>query len=128
MADIDHFKAVNDTYGHQKGDEAIVFVANQLKQVFKSYLVARFGGEEYCVIGELSSAEQILDLCETFREAVEQNALTETGVAFTVSVGLNIGGADLENAIFLADEALYAAKENGRNQVVNQSPKLSALG
>lgn len=121
MADIDHFKKVNDTHGHQKGDEAIVFVANQLKQVFKPYLVARFGGEEYCVIGELSSAEQILALCESFRQVVEQKALAETGVAFTVSVGLNFGGVDLENAIFLADEALYAAKENGRNQVVNRS-------
>lgn len=117
MADIDHFKNVNDTYGHQKGDEAIVFTAKTLKTCFEKYAVARFGGEEFCVLGEAQSVEQISALCEDFRSQIESSSLKETDVSFTVSLGVSFEGKSLDEAIHSADVALYFSKENGRNQV-----------
>ncbi|NPA71563.1 MAG: diguanylate cyclase [Gammaproteobacteria bacterium] len=120
MADIDHFKKVNDTLGHQKGDEAILFVAQTLSVVFSNYLVARFGGEEFCVMGETEDATEIETLCERVRCTVEREALIKTEAQFTLSIGLTYSGDTLEKAINQADAALYSAKENGRNQVTVQ--------
>lgn len=121
MADIDHFKAVNDTHGHQKGDEAIQFTAAHLQKIFSPYLVARFGGEEFCVFGTGAAEQDVAVLCERFRQAVAAQSQSDTGVHFTVSIGLSFQGDSLENAILHADSALYEAKENGRNRLVISS-------
>ena len=120
MADIDHFKLVNDNHGHQKGDEAIVYTAQQIQQVFPNHLVARFGGEEFCILGEVEDASEIEALCETLRATIENESLDSTGVAFTISLGLTYSGQDLEEAVFKADKALYRAKESGRNQIATE--------
>lgn len=117
MADIDYFKAVNDTHGHQKGDDAIIFVAQQIKNTFKDSLVARFGGEEFCVLGEVADASEIEILSEQLRALVEAQSAQSAGVPFTISLGLTYSGNDLEEALFKADKALYRSKESGRNQV-----------
>ncbi len=117
MADIDHFKLVNDNHGHQKGDDAIVYTAQQIQQTFADHLVARFGGEEFCILGEVEDASEIEALCETLRATIEKGSLTTTGVPFTISLGLTYSGKDLEEAVSKADKALYRAKESGRNQV-----------
>lgn len=117
MADIDHFKAVNDNHGHQKGDEAIIFTSQQVQSTFNEHLVARFGGEEFCVIGKVEDATETEALCEQLRSRIEQESGNITGVNFTISIGLTYSGNSLEEAISKADAALYQSKENGRNRI-----------
>jgi len=118
MADIDYFKLVNDTHGHLKGDEAITFTAQLFKKCFKGYTVARFGGEEFCVLGKLEDKASIMQLCEDFRVQVETTSEANVGVLMTTSIGIAFKGTSLEKAIHFADSALYIAKERGRNQLV----------
>lgn len=120
MADIDHFKAVNDTHGHQKGDEAIVFTAHSLQTIFADYLVARFGGEEFCVFGAIEDTSEVEALCEKLRHTIETESETQTGVKFTISQGMTFSGNDLDDAVSKADKALYQSKETGRNKVTTQ--------
>lgn len=121
MADIDHFKKVNDSYGHQVGDQAITFTAAYLQSVFSKSLVARFGGEEFIVFGECESREKVLSLCESFRQEVEIQSYASVEVELTVSQGVAFSGETLDKVIAAADEALYEAKSGGRNQVVAAS-------
>lgn len=120
MADIDHFKAVNDTYGHQKGDEAIQFTAHSLKTIFADYLVARFGGEEFCVFGAIEDTDEVEALTEKLRHTIETESETQTGVKFTISQGMTFSGETLDDAVSKADKALYQSKESGRNKVTAQ--------
>lgn len=117
MGDIDHFKNVNDTYGHQKGDEAIIFTANCIQDTFSDYLVARFGGEEFCVFGQVEDTSEIEALCETLRQTIETESENQTGVSFTISQGVTYSGDTLDDAISKADKALYQSKESGRNKL-----------
>lgn len=118
MADIDHFKNVNDTYGHQVGDDAIVFTANQLKSYFDDCYVARFGGEEFCILG-LGDKENVLTQCDQLRKKIEQESQSQSGAPFTLSQGVTFGFDSLEQGIAQADSKLYEAKETGRNKVVS---------
>ncbi len=117
MADIDYFKLVNDNHGHQKGDDAIVYTAQKIQQTFSKHLVTRFGGEEFCILGQVEDASEIEALCENLRATIENDSLNETGVPFTISLGLTYSGQDLEEAVSKADKALYRSKESGRNQI-----------
>lgn len=117
LIDIDFFKRINDRYGHPKGDEAIRFTAKMLSQHFSDYIVGRFGGEEFIVIGAHPDRSMIAGLAENFRHAIEQESEIELGVHFTVSMGLAFEGENLEQMIALADQRLYHAKDKGRNQV-----------
>jgi diguanylate cyclase (GGDEF)-like protein/PAS domain S-box-containing protein len=121
--DIDHFKKVNDTYGHQVGDECLKAVADRLNSKVRSIdTLARTGGEEFvALIGGLASAtdaEMIAqDLLQLFGTPLQ---LPERELAVTVSIGLALfpnDGYDAETLYKRADEALYAAKRNGRNRV-----------
>ncbi|MGR5251053.1 sensor domain-containing diguanylate cyclase [Vibrio astriarenae] len=125
LIDVDFFKPYNDHYGHVQGDEALKAVAHCLRDVSNdmSKLLARFGGEEFCVV--LSSEQPILveAIAETYRRAVEELAIvhefSDIHDVLTISLGaVSITSDDLEQqqAIFrCADEALYHAKSLGRN-------------
>ncbi len=121
MIDIDNFKNINDTYGHDVGDIAIKEIKTLLdKHLRSSDLVARFGGEEYCILLERITLEDAQALFEKIRAAFEANTIDAHGttIAYTISIGVYYGLCeDLEHMIKRSDEALYTSKENGRNQV-----------
>ena len=121
MIDIDHFKKINDTYGHHVGDKAIKAVAKVLDSAFKSSdLVARFGGEEFCVLTPNLPDEKVHETFDQVREAIASIEIKDgdTAVRFTASIGVStILGSGLEDMLGIADDMLYRAKENGRNQI-----------
>lgn len=128
LVDIDHFKAYNDLYGHQAGDDALKRVAEVIASCAQRPLdfAARFGGEEFALVLYGSAQELGGEIPETLRRSVEEeeipHAESTTGPWLTVSVGVAIvspgNERSLAGAIQLADEALYQAKEEGRNRVV----------
>ncbi len=122
MIDIDKFKNINDTYGHDVGDIAIKGVKHILDDILRdSDLMARFGGEEFCVLLENISLEDTKKLFERIRDAFEKNVIKidELEISYTVSIGICYGINDsLQEMIRISDEALYDAKENGRNKVI----------
>jgi len=121
MLDIDKFKNINDTYGHDIGDIAIKEVANILKSNLKETdLMARFGGEEFCVLLENRTQEEVKELFEKIRKAFEDNIIeTENHkIQYTTSIGIFYGIDDsLEAMIKKSDDGLYYCKNNGRNQI-----------
>ena len=123
MLDIDHFKKVNDTYGHPAGDEVIKAVARTLERSFprQDDIVARFGGEEFAVICQQADNSIAVMLGERARKAVEEIKVTTTAgeVSPTISVGyaLLTGEDTPETLLSRADSALYQAKRSGRNCV-----------
>ncbi|NOQ32330.1 MAG: diguanylate cyclase [Helicobacteraceae bacterium] len=122
MIDIDHFKTINDTYGHDIGDLALKEAANILKHNLRtSDLLARFGGEEFCILLDRSSQEQSKEIVENLRQKVEENVVKsgDITIKYTISIGLCYGKyKNAEEMIKHADDALYIAKHNGRNRVV----------
>ncbi|MEO1938638.1 MAG: diguanylate cyclase [Sulfurimonas sp.] len=124
MLDIDHFKQVNDTYGHDVGDKVIVTLADILRSSTNPQdVVARFGGEEFCVVLKNINRYSALDILERIRQTVESytvDAGKRQFVNFTISIGAVIHKEenDLEESINEADMCLYKAKNGGRNQVV----------
>lgn len=127
LIDIDHFKALNDTRGHQRGDEYLVAVARELGRIARAEadIAARYGGEEFAVILPETSAGEAAAIAERVRGAVAELRLphpasTAAGV-LTVSIGVSTGTAEHpaspEILIGAADQALYRAKGNGRNCV-----------
>jgi diguanylate cyclase (GGDEF)-like protein/PAS domain S-box-containing protein len=123
MLDIDHFKAVNDNYGHSVGDQVIKMVVDKLMQVTRpTDLVGRYGGEEFCVILPGSVAAKAMAVAESMRLAVlSASTVTSSGeLKITASFGVAcLVGQLVEASQFVdrADQALYDAKENGRNLV-----------
>ncbi len=126
MIDIDFFKKVNDTYGHQAGDSVIRVLADELKKVFsdeKRYSVARFGGEEFIVISSGSAQDgDYIEKIEALRKNIESFSVESEGknIKFTISIGVALHNDEknLEHMIKDADDCLYIAKENGRNRIV----------
>ncbi len=131
MFDIDHFKKVNDTYGHQAGDEAIRQVSRVLREnLRKTDVAGRYGGEEFGVILGNTDAENAIIFCERVRNQVQAIVVKHEGqeIKFTVSLGISQANPDTENYkawLEQADQALYAAKQGGRNQTIVYSPKNS---
>jgi diguanylate cyclase (GGDEF)-like protein len=121
LIDIDHFKSVNDTYGHDAGDEVLVQVAQLLKQVFKGFTVARYGGEEFIVSIQNVNLALTLKYFEKFRKLISETAFKIPERSLSISVSLGVAQLADENLITLinrADTALYEAKDNGRNRVI----------
>ena len=121
MTDIDHFKSINDTFGHGAGDAVLVGVASILKQTCrKEDIVTRYGGEEFVVVLPDSPAAAALDCAERIRKAIEENVFPEIDRKVTVSLGVTLfAPTDTEDSfIGRADAALYEAKASGRNRVV----------
>ena len=125
MLDIDHFKRVNDQYGHQAGDEALKCVVDSLLETLRREdLLVRYGGEEFCVLLPGVPLDQATLLAERARAAVESAGFSFRGkeIPLTISVGVALfirdGAEDIERLVSRADEALYSAKAAGRNRVV----------
>lgn len=121
MLDIDHFKKVNDTFGHDVGDVALKTIANILKIYFPNEVVTRFGGEEFCIQSSQSYDDFITRL-EQMRQRVEKTTITHKEHQFhiTISIGASSVNDVLENQIREADSYLYQAKANGRNQLISR--------
>lgn len=121
LLDVDMFKSYNDTFGHQAGDEVLKEVARVLQHEARlSDVVARYGGEEFVIILPETGADEAIQVAERMRAALEANTWRERPVtaSFGVSTFLN-GNLSVEAMVKSADEALYVAKENGRNRVVH---------
>jgi len=125
MVDIDHFKIINDNYGHAIGDEAIRMVTDILNHHCENEdaIIGRYGGEEFCLVLPDSDAEIAVDIAEHLRQSIQKisNGFCEEGVSITASFGVAFNAekmTDGSKMIDLADKALYAAKESGRNKVI----------
>ncbi len=131
MVDIDYFKIVNDTYGHDAGDTVIRFVAKLLQETVRaSDWVVRFGGEEFLVVLVDTPAEAALPVAEKIRSRLETAEIalpTGETIRKTLSIGVADFPADADGfwqVVKFADVALYHAKESGRNRVVRFTPDL----
>lgn len=132
MADIDHFKRFNDTYGHPCGDEALIAVSDTLRRVGRTAdIVARYGGEEFALLLPETDLEKAQIVAERARQCVESLALPK--IEGSPSLTLSLGVAQLSEQDLLssgakevlmrrADAALYRAKRSGRNLVCLESP------
>lgn len=123
LLDIDHFKRVNDTWGHLVGDQVLKGVVDRVQEQVREYdLLGRFGGEEFILLSRQTTLFKARALAERIRRAVEAEAFeTEAGHAIpvTVSIGLTLAtsGESRSTVIERADRAVYQAKGNGRNRV-----------
>lgn len=123
LIDIDHFKAINDRFGHGVGDRVLKAVAKTLSAACAPHEVARWGGEEFLVLFDGVSGEEARVIVEAARETLESRKLkvreTDDDVgALTFSAGIaDVGEGDADSAMALADERMYRAKDEGRNRV-----------
>jgi len=133
MLDIDFFKRVNDTYGHQAGDRVLQNIARVLNETTRpGDVVARYGGEEFAIILPEADTDEAMAIAQRLREAVETSWFDAPGsmrIAVTVSLGCATRaahGASPEELVHLADKSLYLAKQQGRNRVVSAHERSSA--
>jgi diguanylate cyclase (GGDEF)-like protein len=126
IADLDHFKAVNDTYGHLAGDAALAAAAGILRRQLRPYdLIGRFGGEEFSILlpdtGAAEAAQVAWRLCRSLADEPVPGAHGDDALHITASVGVAVTGQpaerDLTDLLAAADAALYEAKHAGRNTV-----------
>jgi diguanylate cyclase (GGDEF)-like protein len=120
IVDIDHFKRFNDRYGHARGDQVLETVARVLTaRVRSADTVARWGGEEFCILMPETELDGARTVMEDIRASIEATRLPDVDEALTASVGVAAldPGESPDSLFQRVDEALYAAKENGRNQV-----------
>jgi diguanylate cyclase (GGDEF)-like protein len=122
MLDIDHFKHVNDTYGHQAGDDVLKALAHIMRNTVRiNDLLARYGGEEFVIVCPHTGMEEATEIAERVRRSVEQTPLaTRAGeIRITISAGVAgyQQGQPVETLIKDADQAMYDAKNSGRNRV-----------
>lgn len=120
LLDIDYFKEVNDTYGHQIGDNVLVEIANLLNNNSRSTdIIFRWGGEEFVLLCLEAEKEKIIKHTEKIRKKIGLHKFKSVGNK-TVSIGLTLSKNDdtISSLIKRADEALYMAKNNGRNQII----------
>ena len=130
MLDIDHFKRVNDEYGHQAGDKVLVEVVNRVKSKLRPYdIIGRYGGEEFLVGVFGADKETGIKKAEDFRKCVDEKEFVYNGKKLKISISLGISYQKikdsksdipqlLDDLTKKADDALYRAKETGRNKVI----------
>ncbi len=119
--DVDNFKTINDTYGHDVGDQVLKMVAATLQSATRAFdIVARYGGEEFVVITRNVGEAQLTDIAERFRKLVSLSALRDPQeIGVTISVGATLAARDdtPEDLLKRADRNLYNAKRAGRNSI-----------
>lgn len=124
MIDIDHFKKINDSYGHAMGDVAIVYIADILNENLREYdIVGRIGGEEFAMMLPDCKLDVAINIAERLRNRIADSKITfqDNAINLTVSIGLTSldkKDKDFNQVLQRADEALYQAKDSGRNKVV----------
>jgi diguanylate cyclase (GGDEF)-like protein len=123
MLDLDHFKSINDSYGHVAGDQVLMDVAAILKRSIRSIdYASRYGGEEFVVVLVETISVSALDVAERIRSVVENHSLVANDNRLSVTVSLGVAHAREEDdgpdaVLARADSALYEAKRSGRNRV-----------
>lgn len=128
MVDIDHFKSINDQYGHAAGDKVLKAIANELNHSSRqSDLLARWGGEEFILLLPETDETEALKVVDRFRHNVEQLAVNDQNQVIRCTISAGISGRNaktptLNEAIISADEKLYQAKVQGRNRVCTSAP------
>lgn len=132
MGDIDHFKHINDTCGHQGGDAVLREVAGRIRTSLREYDGAgRYGGEEFLIVAPHCDESQVAGLAERIRKVIADHpfAVPDGMIAVTMSLGATASGLDAKDdaahLIRAADEALYQAKGDGRNRVVLKRSAIS---
>jgi len=129
ILDIDHFKQVNDTFGHQMGDNVLRYTANLMKQHITEYhCAARYGGEEMAIIMPNTPLNKAMEIAEKIRASLAQHPLKLKGSKksigkVTISIGVSSFKINdsIESLIERADKAMYQAKDNGRNQIMAEN-------
>lgn len=119
MFDVDHFKSINDTFGHAVGDDVLVKLSREVNAYLRaSDLLGRWGGEEFMILTLDQTGSTALQTAERLRTEVEKISFPHVGTV-TVSIGVTsyIHGEELDGFIIRADDALYEAKKRGRNRV-----------
>lgn len=126
VIDIDHFKQVNDVYGHSMGDQVIQFVAEKLKENIRTFdLLVRYGGDEFIVLIENVGMERALKIAEKIRseiyeaKSVDNVRCPDLKVSISISIGVAIGATSWMALLEKADRALFQAKEQGKNKVAS---------
>ena len=128
LADVDHFKHINDTYGHEAGDDVLRTLAGVLKSTVREVdITGRIGGEEFVMLLPRTDAESALNTAQRVRETLQAMELTPRGapIRVTVSIGMAIspsGETDIAELMRRADQAMYQAKNEGRDQVRAYEP------
>ena len=119
MCDIDHFKTVNDIYGHDIGDKVLKNIAEILiKNSRASDSIIRFGGEEFLIIASYDSIEDLMKYGERIRMNIESTKILDQNITISIGIALCDHNCIADETMKKADIALYTAKENGRNQVI----------
>ena len=122
LIDLDHFKSINDTMGHDAGDEVLKRVSSLISEYFKVYVYARFGGEEFCVFMQNTSLDEAIEKMEAFRLAVNEATIEHGKHKFTCKLSIGVTArfdGSIESMLKQADLHLYHAKESGRNRVIS---------
>lgn len=122
VIDVDHFKRVNDLHGHNVGDEVLKTIAQRLSYTLRDTdIIARYGGEEFVILLPGIGIDPARHVAERIRNSVSETALPELSWAMTISIGLTqaIANDSVETVFKRADQALYQAKQEGRNRVVS---------
>ena len=133
MLDVDHFKSINDTYGHMFGDHVLKTVAERLKAATRrSDLLARYGGEEFILVAPNTDLDTAQMLAERLRASIESEPFTQRNTTTKATISIGLSGTELiregpfEHLLDSADQALYTAKRTGRNRWVVFSPPSAA--
>ena len=127
VIDLDHFKQINDTYGHASGDEALRYVAHCIRAALRDFDVfGRMGGEEFAVVLSGVEREQAIRICNRLRENIAAGTIRHDGNSFTMTMSGGVvtatDGDDIQSLLAAADVALYQAKNSGRNRIESQLP------
>ena len=123
MIDIDNFKEINDTHGHQEGDEVLKFVANSIRtHVRRSDIVGRYGGEEFLVYLSEVDPAHLRDISEKIRRRIETESKARLPITVSIGVSQKMLGEDVKKELYglikQADKCMYRAKHDGKNKVV----------